>query len=238
MKIDKILSELRSMANPESVKGMASYGINPNNTLGISMPRLRAIAKRLGKDHQVAKRLWASGIHEARILAALIDEPEKVTEEQLETWVMDIDSWDICDLCCANLFDRTRFARSKVVEWSNRKEEFVKRSGFTLMAVLAVHDKEANDELFLSFLPLIERESIDERNYVRKAVNWALRQIGKRNNKLNKFAIESAHRMKTSNSKSTRWIGSDALRELTSEAVLRRLEKQDGQTPKKASKRK
>ena len=186
MNIEDIISKLESLANPESVKGMARYGINPENTLGISIPQLRAMAKSIGKSHSLADELWRSGEHEARILAAMTDEPRKVTDEQLERWVKDIDSWDVCDMCCSNLFDRTKYARKKAVEWSGRKEEYVKRAGFSLMAALAVHDKGSPDDLFIGFLPVIERESTDERNYAKKAVNWALRQIGKRNAALNR----------------------------------------------------
>lgn len=223
MNIEDIISKLKSLANPESVKGMARYGINPENTLGISIPQLRSMAKSIGKSHSLADELWRSGEHEARILAAMIDEPGKVTDEQLERWVKDIDSWDVCDMCCSNLFDRTKYARKKAVEWSGRKEEYVKRAGFSLMAALAVHDKGSPDDLFIGFLPVIERESTDERNYVKKAVNWALRQIGKRTPALNRAAIKSAKRIQGIDSKSARWIASDALRELTGEAVQERL---------------
>jgi len=156
------------------------------------MPVLRKMAKEAGKDHKVARELWLSGIHEARIMACLIDEPELVSEEQMETWVKDFDSWDVCDQCCSNLFDMTGFGYQKAIEWSARDEEFVKRAGFVLMAVLAVHDKRSPDTVFQKFLPIIKREAEDNRNYVRKAVNWALRQIGKRNLNLNKEAIKTA----------------------------------------------
>ncbi|MDD1773764.1 MAG: DNA alkylation repair protein [Methanomassiliicoccales archaeon] len=223
MRSDEVLRELRSMADPESVKGMAQYGIRSEDALGISVPQLRSIAKSIGKNHSLAQELWESGVHEARMLAAMVDEPAEVTEEQMESWVRSIDSWDICDICCSSLFDKTRFAWKKALDWPGRKEEFVKRSGFSLMAALAVHDKKATDDLFIKFLPVIERESTDERNYVKKAVNWALRQIGKRNMALNLAAIESAKRIRDIDSKSARWIASDALRELTSESVQERL---------------
>ena len=143
----------------------------------------------------MAQRLWHSEIHEARIMASLVDAAKLVTEAQMETWVRDFDSWDVCDLCCMNLFRKTRFAYRKAIEWSAREEEFVKRAGFALMATLAVHDKRENDSVFQEFLPIIEKEASDERNFVKKAVNWALRQIGKRNRALNKLAIESAERI-------------------------------------------
>jgi 3-methyladenine DNA glycosylase AlkD len=222
---DQIIQKLKSLANPKNVEGMARFGINPNNTLGISVPVLRDIAKEAGKDHQLAQELWASGIHEARILACFIDKPEMVTELQMESWVKDFDSWDVCDLCCSDLFDRTKFAHQKAVEWSGREEEFVKRAGFTLMAALAVHDKKASDADFLKFLPIIKRESTDERNFAKKAVNWALRNMGKRNLDLNKMAIKTAEEIQKIDSKSARWIAADALRELTGEAVQKRLNK-------------
>jgi len=224
MRSDEILRELKSIADPESVEGMARYGIKSENALGISVPRLRSIARKVGRNHAIAQELWDSGVHEARLLATMVDDPVMVSEEQMEQWVKDIDSWDVCDICCSNLFDKTGSAWEKALEWSGRREEFVKRSGFSLMAALAVHDKKAIDNKFVKFLTAIERESTDERNYVKKAVNWALRQIGKRNLTLNEAAIERATRIKKIDSKSARWIASDALRELTSESVRKRLE--------------
>ena len=211
------------MSNAKNVAGMARFGINPKNTLGISIPDLRNLAKKIGKNHRLAQQLWSSGIHEARLLAGFVDEFEKITEKQMESWAKDFDSWDICDQVCSNLFDKIPGISWKAVEWSKRKEEFVKRAGFTLMACLAVHDKKAGDKLFESFLPIIKRESTDERNFVRKAVNWALRQIGKRNLKLNKSAIKTAKEIQKINSKSARWIAGDALRELTGAPVQKRL---------------
>ncbi|MFA4947692.1 MAG: DNA alkylation repair protein [Candidatus Krumholzibacteriia bacterium] len=219
----EIVAELESLANPANVAGMARYGINSKNTLGVSIPCLRAMAKRIGKDHALARELWASSVHEARILAGLVDDPAMVTAAQLERWVKDFDSWDVCDGACSNLFDRTPFAWDKAVAWSARSGEFVKRAGFVLMAALAVHDKKAPDERFRKFFPLIERESADERNFVKKAVNWALRQIGKRNRALNGNAIAAAKRIRKIESKSARWIAADALRELESTAVRERL---------------
>jgi 3-methyladenine DNA glycosylase AlkD len=219
----EIVAELESHGNPANVAGMARYGISPVNTLGVSVPVLRAMAKRIGRDHALALELWSTGVHEARSLAGLIDDPAMVTERQLERWAAEFDSWDVCDGVCSNLFDRTPFAASKAAEWSARREEFVKRAGFVLMAALAVHDKRAPDIRFREFLPLIEREAGDERNFVRKAVNWALRQIGKRNRALNKAAIASARRIRRMDSKAARWIATDALRELEGDAVQGRL---------------
>ena len=220
-----IIQKLKSLSDPEAVKGMARFGINPENTLGVSIPSVRGIAKETGKDHNLAQQLWASGIHEARLIACFIDRPEMVTEIQMESWAGGFDSWDICDQCCSNLFDKTRFAYEKAGEWSNREEEFVKRAGFVLMAALAVHDKKATDEELFQFLPIIERGATDDRNFVKKAVNWALRQIGKRNLNLNKAAVKTAEEIQQSDSRSARWIAADAIRELTSEAVQKRLTK-------------
>lgn len=220
---EEILEQLKSLSNPKAIAGMARFGINPKNTYGVSIPVLRKMAKQIGKNHRLAEKLWHSGIHEARILAGMIDPPEMITQEQMEGWVRDFDSWDVCDQCCSNLFDKTKFAHQKAVEWSRRKEEFVKRAGFVLMATLAVHDKEADNQKFLRFVPIIKREATDERNFVKKAVNWALRQIGKRNRSLNKEAIKAAKEIQKMDSKSAKWIASDALRELTSEAVQKKL---------------
>ena len=219
MQYEEVMNRLRSLSNPEAVAGMARFGINPANTLGVSVPNLRKLAKTAGKDHGLAQELWSSGVHEARILASMIDEPAKVTGEQMERWASGFDSWDVCDQCCMNLFDKSALAYQKAVEWSGRDEEFVKRAGFALMACLAWHDKKAADEKFLAFLPAINREAVDNRNYVRKAVNWALRQIGKRNLALNLAAIETARDVQQIDSKAARWIAADALRELTSEKV-------------------
>lgn len=223
MESQEVLKQLKSMSNPKAVEGMARFGIVIKNAYGVSIPHLRKMAKEIGKDHKLAGQLWRSGVHEARLLAGMIDDPQMVTQEQLEKWAKDFDSWDVCDQCCSNLFDKTDFAYQKVVEWSKREEEFVKRAGFVLMACLAVHDKDASDSRFERFLPLIKRESIDNRNFVKKAVNWALRQIGKRNLKLNKTAVKTAKEIQRKDSKSAEWIASDAIRELTSEAVQKRL---------------
>ncbi len=205
---------------------MARFAVPIDKALGIPTPALRKLAREIGKDHQLAEDLWKSGIHEARTLAALIDDPKLVTQEQAERWLRDFDSWDICDCCCGILFDKTHFAYRKAVEWSRRKKEFAKRAGFALMAALAVHDKEAAEAKFLRFLPIIKRESTDQRNFVKKAVNWALGQIGKRSRRLNKAAVKAARAIRKTGSRSARWIAADALRELTSEAVQERLKRQ------------
>jgi len=212
------------MANSKNVEGMARYGISTKGTLGISIYELRKIAARIGKDHKLALKLWESGIHEARILASYIDDPEKVTEKQMEEWVSDFESWDVCDQVCW-LFENTPFAYKKVKEWSKRKEEFVKRTAFSLIAGLSVHDKKAKDSTFIKLFPIIKRAAKDERNYVRKAVNWSLRNIGKRNQALNRAAIKLANEIKNIDSKSARWIAADALRELKGQKVQKRLRK-------------
>ena len=223
MDCKKILAGLKSLSDPKAVEGMARFGINPEKTLGISIPTLRKMAREIGKDHQLAHELWASGIHEARILAGMIDDPKAVDERQMDKWARDFDSWDVCDQVCMNLFWLVPPAYRKCFEWSAKEEEFVKRAGFALMSRLAWSDKKAEDAEFIKFLPIIKREATDERNFVKKAVNWALRQIGKRNIELNKHAIKTAREIAKIDSKSARWIAADALKELTSEAVRARL---------------
>ncbi len=223
MSAERVIEELRSKSNPTALAGMARYGISTGSALGISVPTLRSMAKKLGRDHRLAQELWGSGIHEARILAAMVDDPAKVTEKQMESWVADFDSWDVCDCCCGNLFDKTAPAYSKALEWSGREREFVKRAGFVLMAELAVRDKKAPDESFLQFFDAIEGGTTDGRNFVKKAVNWALRQIGKRNARLNREALGLARRISKMDSSGARWVASDATRELRSEAVQKKL---------------
>ena len=193
---------------------MARFGINVDRALGVSVTELRRVARRFGRDHGLARGLWASGVHEARILAALVDDPTKVTEAQAERWVRSFDSWDLCDQVCGNLFDRTPFAFEKAAEWAGREREFEKRAGFALMAMLAVHRKDAPDGAFLPFLAVIEREADDGRNFVKKAVNWALRQIGKRSAPLRTAALRSARRIRAGGTPSARWIAAVAIREL------------------------
>lgn len=222
-RVRDVLKQLNAMADRSRLAGMARYGIATDKALGITVTELRALARTLGRDHDLAAELWETEIHEARLLATMVDEPARVTEAQMEAWVHDLDSWDLCDGLCGNLFDRTRFAFRKAVEWSARDDEFVKRAGFALMAWAAVHRKDAEDEQFADFLPIIRAEATDDRNYVKKAVNWALRQIGKRSPELNRKAVETATQIQHIDSRSARWIGSDALRELTSDAVRERL---------------
>jgi 3-methyladenine DNA glycosylase AlkD len=223
MEFDEIIKELRNLSDPEGIKGMAGFGITPKKTYGVRIPELRSIAKKTGKNHYLAKELWEADYRETKILACMIEDPELVTEEQMDEWVLKFDFWEICDQCCMNLFRKTSFVNKKIFEWSNREEEFVKRAAFTLIAVLAVHDKHAPNVKFEQFFPIIIKESTDDRNYVKKSVNWALRQIGKRNLDLNKKAIMIAEKIETINSKNARWIATDTLRELKNEKVQNRL---------------
>ena len=219
-----ILERLASRPDPHAVEGMARFGIVAKKVFGgWSTPELKKLAREIGRDHALAQELWASGVFEARALAALIDEPARVTARQMNQWAKDSDNWAVCDGACINLFRYTRFAHRKCVEWSSRREEFTKRAAFALMAGLAVADKAARDEAFLKFLPLITRAAVDERNMVKKGVNWALRQIGKRNARLNRAALAACRRIHRLDSRSARWIASDARRELESPAVQRRL---------------
>ena len=223
VRVDKLIDELRRLADPGRLAGMARYGIATDTALGITVTELRALARRVGRDHELAAALWDTRIHEARMLATMVDDPARVTEAQMETLVRDLASWDLCDGLCGNLLDRTPFAFAKAVEWSSRDEEFVKRAGFALMAWSAVHRKDADDERFEMFLPVIRAEAMDDRNYVKKAVSWALRQIGKRSPRLHAQAIATAEEIRELDSRTARWIASDVLRELTSDAVRERL---------------
>jgi len=207
---------------------MAYFGVNVPKAHGISAPVLHQFAKQIVRSQELAEELWQSGIHEARILATLIGEPERITSAQMERWVRDFDSWDVVDAACCYLYAHAKPAWAKIEPWSRRKPEFEKRAAFSLLAYLSYKDKEAPDERFLRYFPLIEREACDERNFVRKAVNWALRNIGKRNLALNRRAIEAAERIRRQDSRSARWIAADALRELKSDAVQRRLRGKKG----------
>lgn len=222
-KLEQIIKELESLSSQEDREGMARFGINTEKVFAVRMPELSRIAKQAGKNHELALKLWDADYNETKILASMIDDPKLVTEEQMEKWAIGFNSWDVCDQACMKLFRKTPFAYEKVFEWSKRKEEFVKRAAFTLIATLAVHDKKEPDEKIEQFFPIIVSESTDERIYVKKAVNWALRQIGKRNLKLNKKAIDLAEEIDKINSRSAKWIAKDALRELKSDKIQRRL---------------
>jgi len=223
----EILRELGSMASPANLEGLTRFGITVEKRLGVSVPHMRRIAKEIGKDHKLAGKLWKTGIAEAKIVASMIAVPEEMNAKDMDTWVLGFDSWDVCDQVCMNLFEKTPFAKQKISEWSRREEEFVRRAAFALIACLAWHDKQAPDEDFIQFLQVIKRSATDERNYVRKAVNWALRNIGKRNAALNKAAIKTAKELQHIDSKAARWIAADAIRELEGAGVRERLRKQN-----------
>ena len=212
-KILKILKS-KSKSNKKNLEGMKRFGISFRKAFGVPIPFLRSLAKMIGKNHKLALKLWECGYHETKLLAAFVDEPEKVTEKQMDKWVGSFESWADCDTVCGSLLDKTPFAYKKALEYTKNKKEFIKRTGFTMFAWLAVHDKKADDKVFIAFLSIIERESTDERNFVKKAVNWALRQIGKRNENLRKYAIKKAKEILKQNSKSAQWIAKNALREL------------------------
>jgi 3-methyladenine DNA glycosylase AlkD len=213
--VDDIVSTLRKMESEENRLGMSRFGINVDRALGIKVTDLRKLARRVDKSHALALQLWETGIHEARLLATMIDDPSAVTDTQMENWAADFNSWDMVDQACNNLFRRTPFAHTKAADWAARDEEFIKRAGFALMAVLAVHDRGSEDTVFQKYLVLVESESPDERNFVKKAVNWALRQIGKRNAELWEKAMDTIGRIADLESKSARWIAADARRELS-----------------------
>jgi 3-methyladenine DNA glycosylase AlkD len=223
--LEEALRRLKTKARIGQLEGMARYGMATEQRLGVSIPNLRSMAKEFRKDHKLAVELWKTSIPEAKILAAMVDEPDKLTETQMEDWVKEINSWDICDQVCMNLFEKTPLAWKKILDWSNRDEEFVKRTAFALIACLAWHDKDAEDEKFVKLFPVIKRGATDERNFVKKAVNWALRNIGKRNLNLNKAAMKTAKEIQRIDSKAARWIASDTISELESKAVQRRLRK-------------
>jgi 3-methyladenine DNA glycosylase AlkD len=221
--VSETLALLRQHARPSQLAGMARFGIDVRRRLGVSVPELRRIAKSLGRDHALAQALWECGIPDAQILAAYIAEPQHFTSRQMDAWVKDMHSWDVCDQACSNAFARSPLGWRKVHAWGGRREEFVRRAAFALLAALVVHDKAATDAQFIATLPLIEAAAVDERNFVKKAVNWALRCIGKRNAVLNAAATVTARRLRTLDSRSARWIAADALRELGSDAVRTRI---------------
>ncbi len=221
--LQTVLGTLKASGDPRVRAAMARFGVRVKKAHGISMPVLHRLAKQIGTNHRLAQGLWASGIHEARILAGMVDDPARVTARQMERWARGFNAWDVVDGSCCHLFVFAASAWQKAVAWSRREEEYVKRAGFALMAYLAVHDKRAPDAKFARLLPIIRRHATDERNFVKKAVNWSLRQIGKRNLRLNRLAIRTAKQVRAMDSRAARWIASDALRELTSAGVQRRL---------------
>ena len=223
MDLESILAQFIQLGNPSAAEGMAKYGITAQKIYGVSIPALRRLAKQLGMNHVLAQQLWLVNSRESRILASMIANPHIASESLLEAWVNDFDSWEVCDQCCMNLIEKTRYAIPKSLEWSARDKEFVKRAGFVLMARLAVSNKHAENSLFTGFLPIIYRESQDNRNFVKKAINWALRQIGKRNLILNTEAIQTAEAIQKLDSKSAQWIAKDALRELQNPKIQARI---------------
>jgi 3-methyladenine DNA glycosylase AlkD len=225
MNLDQVLQKLKSKSRPGELTGLARFGITGEKRLGVSVPELRKLAKEIGRDHELALKLWKTGIPDAMLLAGMVDDPEKVTEKQMDAWVKDFQSWDVCDQVCSNLFDRVPFTVKKINQWAKSYEEFIKRAAFAMIASVAWHDKEAPDKNFIRFFPLMKKAATDERNFVRKAVNWALRNIGKRNPRLNREAIKLAKEIQKLDSKSARWIAADAIRELESPAVQARLRK-------------
>jgi 3-methyladenine DNA glycosylase AlkD len=222
---DEVLTWLERKGNRLDVEGMARFGIHTDRAFGVSMGTMRPLAKRLGTHHALATALWKSGWHEARILATLVDDPRQVTRRQMNAWAADFDNWAICDTACLRLFGRTPFAWEKACQWSTSPREFVKRAAFALMASLAGHDKTASNAQFLDLLPLIEQGARDERNFVKKGVNWALRRIGRRSLALNAAALAVAKRLSQSDEASCRWVGKDALRQLASAKARSRLDR-------------
>jgi len=223
----EVLEQIKAKANPANLEGVARFGMAIERRLGVSVPEMRRIAKATGRNHALALELWKTGFAEARIVASMVAVPAALAEKDMDTWVKDLNSWDVCDQVCMNLFEKTPFARQKIMEWSEREEEFVKRAAFALIACLAWHDKQAADQEFIAWLAVIRRAAGDERNFVKKAVNWALRHIGKRNARLNRAAIKTAREIQRQDSKAARWIAADAIRELESEAVQQRLRKRN-----------
>ena len=222
---DTIIAELQLLRNEKSLEGMSRFGINTKSAFGISIVQLRIIAKRIGKNHELALELWKTGFHEARILASMIAVAKKVTPAQMNLWVNDFNSWDLCDQCCGNLFEDTIFAYEKAIEWANSSVEYTKRAGFVMMARLAISDKKANDEKFLPFFNYIIRDADDDRNFVKKAINWALRQIGKRSLFMRAKALDCCEILLNKNSKTAQWIAKDAQRELNDGKTIKNIKR-------------
>lgn len=223
VELQEIVCRLELLSTPENIEGMARFGITPEKTYAVRIPELRKIAKETGKNHEMALKLWALDFRETKILACMIEDPEMVSSAQMNEWALEFDYWEICDQCCMNLFSKTKFAYEKIFEWGEHEEEFVKRAAFSLLAVLAVHDKKQSDEQFEQYFPLLISASTDNRNFVKKSVNWALRSIGKKNSSLNKSSIDLAEEIMAINTKSSKWIASNALKELRSEKVRKKL---------------
>ena len=223
--LNEIIKEFRSNYNPVNLEGMKRFGINVEKAFGLSAPYIKGLAKEIGINHELALELWDSGYHEARQIAAMIADPKRMTKSLMNKWVRDFHSWDLCDGVCCYLFQKTPYAVEKIFEWSDRKEEFIRRAGFSLLCYVSVHHKKRDDMDFLQFFPLIRKHSLDERNFVKKAVNWSLRTLGKRSKYLNKEALILAKEIQMLDSKSARWIANDAIRELTDPKILVRLKR-------------
>jgi 3-methyladenine DNA glycosylase AlkD len=224
--VEEIIAELKSHSDPVNVEGMARFGINSNNTLGVKIPIIREMAKKYKKQHTLAIELWKSAIHEARILASIVDDPKLLSSEQMENWVADFDSWDVCDQVVMNLFEkRLDLAYTKAFEWIEREEEFVRRAGFVLVARLSQCDRKSGDEKFIQFFPAIFSKSVDSRNFVKKAINWAVRQIGKRNMNLRLDSLKLCEDLLLLPYSSSKWIAKDALKELTNEKTIAQIQK-------------
>ena len=222
-KVEAALSSLEQMSTRRDRENLARFGITASKAFGVSMANMQVLAKRLGRNHELAAALWDTGWYEARMLTSFVDEPARVTPAQMDRWCRDFDNWAICDTLCFHLFDRTPHAWAKVAQWSGKRDEFVKRAAFALLACLALHDKSTGNEPFARCLPLIERAATDERNFVKKGVSWALRGVGRRNAALNAAAVDVARRLAGSPHAAARWVGKGALKELTSPAVTRGL---------------
>jgi 3-methyladenine DNA glycosylase AlkD len=227
------LQSLEQMSTQRDRDNLARFGIEATNPLGVSMSNIQVVARRLGRSHELAAALWDTNVYEARMLTSFVDEPERVTAAQMDRWCRDFDNWGICDTLCFKLFDQTPHAWAKVAQWGDKRDEFVKRAAFALLASLAGHDKSATNEQFLDCLPLIERAATDERNFVKKGVSWALRTLGRRNAVLNEAAVVVARRLAASPEPAARWIGKGALKELTSALVKRQLAAQKSRKEKK-----
>lgn len=226
--VDSIITSLRQLATPATRDGLARFAIPADKAFGVKMPDIQKLAKQLGRNHDLADALWKTGWYEARLLAAFVEEPDRVTPAQMDRWAKDFDNWAVCDTVCFHLFDRTPHAFRKVEQWSSKKAEFHKRAAFALLASLALHDKKADDASFLKCLPMIEREATDERNFVKKALVWALRGIGGRNVALNKQVLGVVERLAATTDSTSRWIGKTTLRELKGPAATRKLAAKSG----------
>jgi 3-methyladenine DNA glycosylase AlkD len=221
--VQAALSALKQMGTQRDRENLVRFGITASKAFGVSMANVQALAKRLGRNHELAAALWDTGWYEARLLTSFVDEPARVTPAQMDRWSRDFDNWGICDTLCFHLFDKTPYAWAKVAQWSDNRHEFVKRAAFALLASLALHDKRADDESFARCLPFVERAAVDERNFVKKGVSWALRLIGRRNRALNAAAVDVARRLSASSEAAARWVGKDAFKELTGPLVMRKL---------------